>query len=189
MWSLDRCFCPMFLFIAVLAPCVLATSWDQIGCHKTGIRVKKNCSYIFGFHDIAASATDQMGLVLHRSKNPFGRWVEIGRTEASEKHSSFPWNSTQPGILFRGTRKISIPGCVEFQVTTNACRGFCPSYSTPSPEWILRSNARQSIWSVGQCCNIMETEDLFVEVMCVGGMKKLVFKSARTCSCYHCKKE
>ncbi|CAL1283620.1 unnamed protein product [Larinioides sclopetarius] len=124
MLLLDGRFCSTFLFIAMLGSCVLATSWDNIGCHKTG-----------------------------------------------------------------HTRKIRIPGCVEFQVTTNACRGFCPSYSTPAPEWILRSNARQSIWSVAQCCNIMETEDMFVEVMCVGGMKELVFKSAKTCSCYHCKKE
>ncbi|XP_035210033.1 thyrostimulin alpha-2 subunit-like [Stegodyphus dumicola] len=87
------------------------------------------------------------------------------------------------------TRKIRIPGCVVFDITTNACRGFCQSYSTPSPEWILESNSKQSIWSVGQCCNIMETEDVLVEVMCLGGMKDLVFKSAKTCSCYHCKKE
>ncbi|XP_054707825.1 thyrostimulin alpha-2 subunit-like [Uloborus diversus] len=87
------------------------------------------------------------------------------------------------------TRKIQIPGCVVFDVTTNACRGFCPSYTTPSPEWILRSNRRQTLWSVGQCCNIMEAEDVHVEVMCLGGMKHLTFKSAIHCSCFHCKKE
>uniref|UniRef100_A0A4Q8K848 U16-Sparatoxin-Hju1a_1 n=1 Tax=Heteropoda jugulans TaxID=1358901 RepID=A0A4Q8K848_9ARAC len=87
------------------------------------------------------------------------------------------------------TRKIRIPGCVVFDITTNACRGFCPSYSTPSPQWLTRSNARQTVRSVGQCCNIMETEDVLVEVMCLGGLKNLVFKSAKTCSCYHCKKE
>lgn len=30
------------------------------------------------------------------------------------------------------TRKISIPDCIEFHITTNACRGFCPSYAVPS---------------------------------------------------------
>ncbi|KFM69776.1 hypothetical protein X975_16090, partial [Stegodyphus mimosarum] len=67
------------------------------------------------------------------------------------------------------TRTIKIPGCVEFDITTNACRGFCVSYSVPSTEDSLRINPKQTITSYGQCCNIMETEDVKVKVMCLEG--------------------
>ena len=63
--------------------------------------------------------------------------------------------------LFTGhTRKISIPDCVEFHITTNACRGFCESWAVPSALDTLRVNPHQAITSVGQCCNIMDTEDV-----------------------------
>ncbi|XP_055927440.1 thyrostimulin alpha-2 subunit-like [Argiope bruennichi] len=95
----------------------------------------------------------------------------------------------KPGCFKVGhTRTISIPGCVEFDITTNACRGFCVSYSVPSSEDSLRINPKQAITSYGQCCNIMETEDVKVKVMCLDGPKALTFKSAVTCACYHCKK-
>uniref|UniRef100_A0A4Q8K0S6 U11-Sparatoxin-Hju1a_1 n=1 Tax=Heteropoda jugulans TaxID=1358901 RepID=A0A4Q8K0S6_9ARAC len=95
----------------------------------------------------------------------------------------------KPGCFKVGhTRTISIPGCVEFDITTNACRGFCVSYSVPSSEDSLRINPKQSVTSFGQCCNIMETEDVKVKVMCIDGPKALTFKSAVTCACYHCKK-
>ncbi|EEB15080.1 glycoprotein hormone alpha-2 precursor, putative [Pediculus humanus corporis] len=87
------------------------------------------------------------------------------------------------------TRKVSIPDCVEFHITTNACRGFCESWSIPSGMETLRVNPFQVITSVGQCCNIMETEDVDVKVMCLEGIRELTFKSAKTCSCYHCKKD
>lgn len=58
------------------------------------------------------------------------------------------------------TRKISIPDCVEFHITTNACRGFCESWAVPSELETLRANPHQAITSVGQCCNIMDTEDV-----------------------------
>lgn len=32
------------------------------------------------------------------------------------------------------TRTISIPGCVKFNLSTNACRGFCMSFSIPTTE-------------------------------------------------------
>lgn len=32
------------------------------------------------------------------------------------------------------TRTISIPGCVKFNISTNACRGYCLSYSIPASE-------------------------------------------------------
>ncbi|XP_023226352.1 thyrostimulin alpha-2 subunit-like [Centruroides sculpturatus] len=58
------------------------------------------------------------------------------------------------------TRRVSIPDCVEFDITTNACRGFCVSFSIPSSEETLRINPHQAITSMGYCCNIMETEDV-----------------------------
>lgn len=35
----------------------------------------------------------------------------------------------------------------------------------------------------------METEDVAVNVMCLDGQRELTFKSAKSCSCYHCKKD
>ncbi|XP_060850434.1 thyrostimulin alpha-2 subunit [Rhopalosiphum padi] len=87
------------------------------------------------------------------------------------------------------TRKISIPNCVEFPITTNACRGYCESWAVPSPADTVMINPHQRITSVGQCCNIMDTENVEVNVRCLEGVRKLVFKSALSCSCYHCKKE
>ncbi|XP_023027110.1 glycoprotein hormone alpha 2 [Leptinotarsa decemlineata] len=84
------------------------------------------------------------------------------------------------------TRKISIPNCVEFHMTTNACRGFCESYAVPS---LPKITPTQPVTSIGQCCNIMETEPVEARVLCVDGMRTLTFKSAVTCSCYHCKKD
>ncbi|KAL5242605.1 hypothetical protein ACI65C_010015 [Semiaphis heraclei] len=57
------------------------------------------------------------------------------------------------------TRKISIPNCVEFPITTNACRGYCESWAVPSPADTVMINPHQRITSVGQCCNIMDTEN------------------------------
>nr|CAG4640760.1 EOG090X03YR [Eulimnadia texana] len=57
------------------------------------------------------------------------------------------------------TRRVSIPDCVEFLVTTNACRGFCESWSIPSTWEAIVKNPAQLVTSIGQCCNIMETED------------------------------
>ncbi|KAK3927860.1 hypothetical protein KUF71_016145, partial [Frankliniella fusca] len=87
------------------------------------------------------------------------------------------------------TRKISIPDCVEFHITTNACRGFCESWSIPSALETLLVNPHQPVTSVGECCNIMDTEDVTVRVMCLNGFRELTFKSAKSCSCYHCKKD
>ncbi|CAH0554648.1 unnamed protein product [Brassicogethes aeneus] len=84
------------------------------------------------------------------------------------------------------TRKISIPDCVEFPITTNACRGYCESWAIPSN---FKASPNQPVTSVGQCCNIMETEPVEAKVLCVDGIRVLTFKSAVTCSCYHCKKD
>ena len=59
---------------------------------------------------------------------------------------------------------ISIPECVEFDITTNACRGFCESWSVPSALQTLQYNPHQQITSIGQCCNIMETEDVSIYI-------------------------
>lgn len=95
-----------------------------------------------------------------------------------------------PFIYLGHTRKIEIPDCVQFTITTNACRGFCESYAVPSaPATAGISRPPKPVTSVGQCCNIMESEDVNVHVSCVGGPKNLTFKSATKCSCYHCKKD
>ncbi|XP_017081996.1 thyrostimulin alpha-2 subunit [Drosophila eugracilis] len=92
------------------------------------------------------------------------------------------------------TRKISIPDCVEFTITTNACRGFCESYSVPSVSWAgaslaVLSKPPKPVVSVGQCCNIMKSEEIQRRVLCIDGIRSVTFKSAVTCSCYHCKKD
>ncbi|KAG6464731.1 thyrostimulin alpha-2 subunit [Manduca sexta] len=84
------------------------------------------------------------------------------------------------------TRNISIPDCVEFKITTNACRGYCESWSLPS---IMLGFKRHPVTSLGQCCNIMEAEDVPVKVLCLDGERNLIFKSAVSCACYHCQKE
>ncbi|XP_067120018.1 thyrostimulin alpha-2 subunit-like [Centruroides vittatus] len=95
----------------------------------------------------------------------------------------------KPGCYRVGhTRNISIPDCVEFQVTTNACRGYCDSYSVPSPEGTIKVNPNQRLTSYAKCCNIMETEDVNVQVLCLDGLRDLVFKSAIKCSCFQCLK-
>ena len=58
------------------------------------------------------------------------------------------------------TRRIEIPGCVQFDMTTNACRGFCVSYSVPSGIETILLNPKQTTTSVGQCCNIVQSEDV-----------------------------
>lgn len=55
------------------------------------------------------------------------------------------------------TKIISIPGCVEFTLKTNACRGFCASWAVPS---IPQLNSNLQVTSVGQCCNMMDTEEV-----------------------------
>ncbi|KAJ8730815.1 hypothetical protein PYW08_002228 [Mythimna loreyi] len=93
----------------------------------------------------------------------------------------------KPGCHYSGyTRNISIPDCVEFKITTNACVGYCESWSLPS---IMLGFKRHPVTSLGQCCNIMESEDVPVKVLCLDGERNLIFKSAVTCACYHCQKE
>ncbi|XP_030377430.1 thyrostimulin alpha-2 subunit [Scaptodrosophila lebanonensis] len=92
------------------------------------------------------------------------------------------------------TRKISIPDCVEFTITTNACRGFCESYAVPSVPWASGSltgllKPQKPVVSVGQCCNMMKSEEIQRRVLCIEGMRNVTFKSAISCSCYHCKKD
>lgn len=84
------------------------------------------------------------------------------------------------------SRKIAIPDCIEFNITLNACRGFCESYAVPSIPGAI-TKPTKPVTSVGQCCNIMDSEDVFVHVACIDGIKTLTFKSATNCSCYHCK--
>ncbi|CRL02756.1 CLUMA_CG015774, isoform A [Clunio marinus] len=86
------------------------------------------------------------------------------------------------------TRKVSIPDCIEFSLTTNACRGFCESFAVSSNFAVGTHRPDQPITSVAQCCNIMESEDMKVKVGCIDGKREVTFKSATRCSCFHCKK-
>lgn len=64
-------------------------------------------------------------------------------------------------VLFAGhKRTVSIPDCSDTVVITNGCRGYCPSWSIPSAVETLLMNPEQAITSMGQCCNIMDTEDV-----------------------------
>lgn len=88
-------------------------------------------------------------------------------------------------------RKIEIPDCVQFNISTNACRGYCESYAVPSTTSMAIGGLLRPpkpVTSVGQCCNIMESEDVKVALNCLDGPRILTFKSATKCSCYHCKK-
>ncbi|KAH8272205.1 hypothetical protein KR018_011732, partial [Drosophila ironensis] len=117
-------------------------------------------------------------------------WITIGENSTMGKDV---W--LRPGCHKVGnTRKISIPDCVEFTITTNACRGFCESYSVPSVPSAGASlsgffKIPKPVVSVGQCCNIMKSEDIQRRVLCIEGIRKVTFKSAVSCSCYHCKKD
>ncbi|KAH7642783.1 G protein alpha-like subunit [Dermatophagoides farinae] len=86
------------------------------------------------------------------------------------------------------TQKIDIPGCINFELTSNACRGYCVSYAIPSNQETLLVNGKQMITSVGNCCAMTETEVMSVRVMCRNGPKDIKFKSATKCGCFHCKK-
>ncbi|KAH1009572.1 thyrostimulin alpha-2 subunit [Dendroctonus ponderosae] len=85
------------------------------------------------------------------------------------------------------TGKVNIRDCVSFDITTNACRGFCESWAIPSDP--QNAQISQPVTSIGTCCNIMETEPIEVRVLCKEGIRTLVFKSAVSCACYHCKKD
>ncbi|XP_032583550.1 thyrostimulin alpha-2 subunit-like isoform X1 [Drosophila sechellia] len=101
----------------------------------------------------------------------------------------------RPGCHIVGnTRKITIPDCVEFNITTNACRGFCESFSVPSIPMMGSSlsvlfKPPKPVVSVGQCCNMMKSEEIQRRVLCIEGIQNVTFNSALSCSCYHCKKD
>ncbi|KAI0239222.1 Thyrostimulin alpha-2 subunit [Lamellibrachia satsuma] len=85
------------------------------------------------------------------------------------------------------TRRIYIPGCVAFHVTTNACRGFCTSFAFPSTSSTLHNNPLHVITSRAECCTIDTTHDVTVSVRCLKGYRKFTFKSAASCSCAACR--
>jgi len=92
------------------------------------------------------------------------------------------------------TRNIAIPDCVTFPITTNACRGFCESYAVPSIPWgggnmVGLLKPPKPVVSVGQCCNMMESEEIKIRLLCIDGLRNITLKSAVSCSCYHCKKD
>ena len=65
-------------------------------------------------------------------------------------------------------RGVKIPGCVPFQVVTNACRGFCLSYAIPSPSHTIAYNPNYIITSRAECCGIIDTHD--VSIVSIGSL-------------------
>lgn len=63
------------------------------------------------------------------------------------------------------SRSVQIAGCVEFIVTTNACRGFCLSYAIPSSSRTLVRNPQHKITSRAECCSIEETHDVSITLV------------------------
>ncbi|XP_071162321.1 thyrostimulin alpha-2 subunit-like [Mytilus edulis] len=86
------------------------------------------------------------------------------------------------------SRSVQIPGCVEFNVTTTACRGFCLSYAIPSPSRTLLTNPLHQVTSRAECCSIEATHDVVVAVRCIDGVREVTFKSATTCACNLCRR-
>ncbi|KAK3599629.1 hypothetical protein CHS0354_029086 [Potamilus streckersoni] len=78
------------------------------------------------------------------------------------------------------------PDCLVFNVTYNACRGFCKSQAYPSPIQTLLANENHFITSRAECCRITETEDVKVKVKCIQGIREVTFKSAKSCACSTC---
>ncbi|XP_074662636.1 thyrostimulin alpha-2 subunit-like [Tubulanus polymorphus] len=93
----------------------------------------------------------------------------------------------KPGCYRIGvTRKIRIPGCYVFDSATNACRGFCSSYSFPSTYETLVVSPNQIITTRGTCCNMLEAETIQYNVPCLGGTRTIYMKSAVRCECSFC---
>ncbi|KAJ2942649.1 hypothetical protein O0L34_g11188 [Tuta absoluta] len=94
---------------------------------------------------------------------------------------------SKPGCHLVGkTLNVSIPQCVPFTVKMNACRGYCESWSFPS---IMMGFKRHPVTSLGQCCNIMESEEVIKTAVCIEGYRKIMFKSPLSCACDHCQKD
>ncbi|KAK6182398.1 hypothetical protein SNE40_010101 [Patella caerulea] len=101
-------------------------------------------------------------------------------------HRRHSWES--PGCTkVAHTRPVKIPNCVQFRVTTNACRGFCVSYAIPSSDQTLASNPSLEITSRAECCSILQTFDVTIRVWCIGGFRNVTFKSASECGCSICR--
>ncbi|XP_043209387.1 thyrostimulin alpha-2 subunit-like [Amphibalanus amphitrite] len=106
---------------------------------------------------------------------------KIGQLEAFEYD--------EPSCRLVGhTQRVVVPGCLPLALTVNACQGACESYALPSSWATMKLNPRHLLTSVSQCCNIMETKNVQVELQCANGPKYIDIKSARACACFHCKK-
>ncbi|GBP78265.1 Thyrostimulin alpha-2 subunit [Eumeta japonica] len=111
------------------------------------------------------------------------------------------------------TRQENITDCVSFRVTTNACLGYCESWSLPSIVFgfkrhpvtsqrhanigqMSRQRASQTVrrdavggqtLSRGRRMS-MRPNRVSYKVLCLDGERNLVYKSATSCACYHCQK-
>ncbi|KAL8576203.1 hypothetical protein ACOMHN_027858 [Nucella lapillus] len=109
--------------------------------------------------------------------------------EASGEGTSSSQSWKTPGCHLVGhTRIVKIPGCLTFQVTTNACRGFCLSFAYPTPDYMLVYHPEYMFTSRASCCNIIDTVDIPIQVRCGEVLREVVFKSARSCGCSICRR-
>ncbi|KAK3784571.1 hypothetical protein RRG08_003379 [Elysia crispata] len=93
-----------------------------------------------------------------------------------------------PGChLVGNNRMVRIPGCVAFEMATNACRGYCVSYAIPSPAHTTEFNTNFIITSRAACCGIVDAFDTKVRVLCRDGYREFTFKSASSCACSICR--
>ena len=52
------------------------------------------------------------------------------------------------------TRKVTIPDCIEFPLTTNACRGFCESFAVSSNFAIGPHRPDQPVRNLKLICSV-----------------------------------
>ena len=113
-----------------------------------------------------------------------GSWVKLN-AKLPTLIDLFLLDSQRKSFLFSAghVRKIRIPSCIEFEIRTNACRGYCLSYSMPSTKEALSINPKQILTSVSQCCTIQETEDVSeAHSECgIHGEKNLFICATRCC--------
>lgn len=107
-------------------------------------------------------------------------------SENATSYSRPSWEA--PGChLVGNNRLVRIPGCVAFEMATNACRGYCVSYAIPSPAQTTEFNTNFIITSRAACCGIVDAFDTKVRVLCRDGYREITFKSARSCACSICR--
>ncbi|XP_014675645.1 PREDICTED: uncharacterized protein LOC106815662 [Priapulus caudatus] len=105
----------------------------------------------------------------------------------STSSSRNPWQ--KPGCHRVGfERTVTIPSCMPFTLATNGCRGYCTSFAVPSPQEVVAVNPTHAVTSYANCCNIGDSREVAVKVLCLDKVRTVTFKSAETCACSLCTK-